>query len=189
MRQSSGWHKIHSAMAVPCIHSQAGQWSGCGMMGSLAGEPIGMLQPVEQGRPQPHAERQVLRTTKPRGSRCSEYLCGFFSEQINLTQFQSTMYWYIRQAKTPAPSCCLGKSLFCLFVFLLLAEEFAGWGSWQVPVLLHSCGSLGHSYTMLCLLGPRCWLAACPCPSRGVSSCYGVGGESGNFSLPKGDVV
>lgn len=134
---------------------------------------------------------------KPRGSRCSEYLCGFFADQINLMQFQNTMYWYIRQARTPAPSCCWGKSLFCLFVFLLLAEEFVGWGSCQVPVLLHSCGSLGHSYTMLCLLGTV--LAARPCSSYGVSSCCGVvgggvGGESGNFSLahysiPKGDVV
>lgn len=29
---------------------------------------------------------------KPRGSRCSEYLCGFFADQINLMQFQNTMY-------------------------------------------------------------------------------------------------
>lgn len=50
-----------------------------------------------------------------------------------------------------------------VFVFLLLAQEFAGFGSWQVPVLtlLHVCHLALSTATS----------AACPCSCCGGSSC------------------
>lgn len=49
----SAWCKISWAVAAPFIHSQAGKWSGCGMMGTLAGRSHGDIvacRAVQTGR-------------------------------------------------------------------------------------------------------------------------------------------
>lgn len=117
-----------------------------GWWGPWLEDPMGMLWHAEQYR-LAGKHLQGLRalgmvtggslniTPKPRRNTCPRIFVWVFSEQINLMLFRRTIYWYFRQAATPAPSCCWGKSLLYLFAFLLLAQEFVGFGSWQVSVL------------------------------------------------------